>query len=573
VIAFLRERESRCRTILESQPGLICRIGPDMTLTYTNPAFSRLAGIPVKDLTGTRFSDHISGDDRDTFLDAVGKLTPERSSCTLALRLDRPPGESGSPVWTEWTFTAVVDNERLPVVIHGTGKDISWEREHAARQERKLENLAFLSRTAMEFVDMEDTDNIFQFIAEKIQALLPHSVVGVMTHDPVVKTARLESVAADEDVVSAFREWFGTDMVGMVFNLDQETYAEVDYTKKGIIEGPPLYYFLLHRFPEEACRCVEEGCSLGKTYVMGFSCHGRRFGSVALILRRGTEIENPELLEAFVNQASVALLRWQTRKAAEEEVVRVHASLEQQVDERMAELQAANRNLESFSFSVSHDLRAPLRSIEGFSGIFLQQYGKDLPPEARRLIEKVRQSTVRMSGLIDAILTFSRSTRKELRREEVDMQALVRNVLGEQIAARPGQKVEPVITSLPACRADPVLLRQVLENLLSNALKFSRTREVSRIEVGSFPEDGHIVYYVRDNGIGFDMAHAERVFRVFERVHDGTSYEGTGIGLAIADQIVRRHGGRIWVESVRNEGSTFYLTLGRRPGEGEDLVR
>ena len=301
---------------------------------------------------------------------------------------------------------------------------------------------------------------------------------------------------------------------------------------------------------------------------MGFSSHGELFGNVIFALRKGDTIQNPELLEAFVNQASVALLKWKTRKAAEEEIARVHAGLEQAVAERTAALQAANKNLESFSYSVSHDLRAPLRSIEGFSSIFLNVHGKDLSADGKQLIEKIRQNTVRMADLIDAILEFSRAGRKELQRERIDIQTMAREILDELAVSRPGQQIETAIGNLPPCMADPILMRQVLQNLLSNALKFSRCRDISRIEVGSYDDDGQPVYYVRDNGIGVDMKYADRLFKVFERLHDGKEYEGTGIGLAIVDNIIRRHGGKVWMESEIDKGCSCNFTIdgGNRSG-------
>jgi len=559
----LRERESRCRTILESQPGMICRLGPGLELTFANRAFIVFSGGAQYELTETRFQDYIIEDDREIFLGAVRELAPGNPTFTREFWLRPLLPETGPMVWTEWTFTAAFDEQDRPIRIHGSGKNITGEREQSAARVQQLENLTFLSRTALEFLDMEDTVDIHQHIAENFLHLLPpHSTVSVQSHDLATGTATVEALIADDDVLSAFRECFGTDLKGIVFPLERETYTQVDYSRKGIAEGPPLYYFLLRAFPEEVCHHVEEICSFGQGYVMGFSSQGRVFGNIAFYLRKGEVIENSQILEAFVNQASVALLRWSTRKAAEQEIARVHAGLEQTVAERTAALRAAIRNLESFSYSVSHDLRAPLRAIDGFSSIFLSQYGNDLPPEARQLLEMVRQNATRMAGLIDAILQFSRAGRVELRKEDVDMQALVYGVADEEIAARPGQKIERTIGNLPPCRADPVLLRQVLRNLLSNALKFSRNRDISRIEVGSFPEDGHPVYYVRDNGIGFDPQYAHRIFRVFERLHEGEDYEGTGIGLAIVDQIIQRHGGRVWAESDAGEGATFFFTAG-----------
>jgi len=558
----LRERESRCRTILESQPGLICRFGPDLILTFVNRAFTQLTETSSENLVGTCIMDYIQPEDRDTFTDAIKALSPDSHSATLDLRINSHHSGPERTHLIEWTFTAAFGDGHTPALIQGTGMDVSKEREHAEEQAEQLENLAFLSRTAMEFVDMEESDDIFRFIAEKVYSLLPHSAVVVTTHDSVTKTFTIRTLVADDDILSAFRYWFSRDLEGLVLRSDQYTFAKIVLSKKGIIEGPPLYHLFIFTFPEEACKRIEESCSLGKIYLIGCTSMGELFGHVAFALRKGDTVRNPELIEAFVNQASVALLRWKTRKAAEEEIAREHAGLEQTVAERTAALQAANKNLESFSYSVSHDLRAPLRYIEGFSSILQNEHGKDLSSDGKQLIEKIRQNTVRMADLIDAILEFSRAGRKALQRERIDVQAMTREVLDELAVSRPGQQIETVIGDLPPCIADPILMRQVLQNLLSNALKFSRCRDISRIEVGSFDNDGQPVYYVRDNGIGVDMKYTDRLFKVFERLHDGKEYEGTGIGLAIVDNIIRRHGGKVWIESDIDKGCSCYFTTG-----------
>ncbi|OPY41831.1 MAG: adaptive-response sensory kinase [Methanoregulaceae archaeon PtaU1.Bin222] len=562
LVENLRERESRCRTILESQPGLICRFEPDLILTFVNRAFTQLMETSPENLIGTCITDYIQPEDRNTFSDAIKALSPVSHSAMLDLKIHSPYRNPERNHLIAWTFTAAFSEGHTPALIQGTGMDVSREREHVDEQARQLENLAFLSRTAMEFVDMEESDDIFRFIAEKVYSLLPHSAVVVTTHDSVAKTFTIRTLVGDDDILSAIRYWLGRDLEGLVLRSDQYTFPKIGLTKKGFIEGPSLYHLFIFMFPEEACKRIEESCSLGKIYLIGCSSKGELFGHVTFALRKGDTVRNPELIEAFVNQASVALLRWKARKAAEEEITKVHAGLEQVVAERTAALQAANRNLESFSYSVSHDLRTPLRSIEGFSSILQKEHGKDLSPDGTQMIEKIRQNTLRMADLIDAILEFSRAGRKELQRERIDVQTMAREVLDELAASRPGQQIDIVIGDLPPCMADPILMHQVLQNLLSNALKFSRCRDTSKIEVGSYDNGGRTVYFVRDNGIGVDMKYADRLFHVFEQLHDDKKYEGTGIGLAIVDNIIRRHGGKVWIESEIDKGFSCYFTTG-----------
>jgi two-component system, sensor histidine kinase and response regulator len=238
-----------------------------------------------------------------------------------------------------------------------------------------------------------------------------------------------------------------------------------------------------------------------------------------------------------------------------------NAALERALREHAAELEAANRELESFSYSVSHDLRAPLRSIHGFSKILLAEFSAQLPEEARRLLDRVAANAVRMGDLIEDLLRFSRVARQPLQRRPVQVGDLVREVLDELRAPDPERALELSIGALPDCVADRSLLRQVFSNLLSNALKYTRRCEAPCIGLGCDEVEGERRYFVRDNGAGFDMQHASKLFGVFSRLHTADQFEGTGIGLSIVQRIVQRHGGRIWAEAEVDKGATFYFTL------------
>jgi PAS domain S-box-containing protein len=250
------------------------------------------------------------------------------------------------------------------------------------------------------------------------------------------------------------------------------------------------------------------------------------------------------------------------RKKAEEEVRHLNEELEKRVIQRTAQWEASNKELEAFAYSVSHDLRAPLRAINGFSRILLEEYAQELSAEAYRYLEVVRKNAVQMGELIDHLLAFSRLGRQSVIKEPVDMRVLVEQSLAELSGEQEGRQVEIVIGELPACNADSRLFKQVVLNLLSNAVKFTRCREKARIEFGTAgsPSD-ETVYFVRDNGAGFDMRYADKLFGVFHRLHSTEQYEGTGVGLAIVQRIVIRHGGRIWAEGEVDKGATFYFSL------------
>jgi len=247
-------------------------------------------------------------------------------------------------------------------------------------------------------------------------------------------------------------------------------------------------------------------------------------------------------------------------------------SLEGRVEERTRELQsrsaelaAANKELEAFCYSVSHDLRAPLRGIDGFSRTLLEEYaGKTLDDQGSHYLRRVRANTQRMGELIDDLLHLSRLTRSDLVRTQVDISAIARRV-GAEIAARDTSRaVDFVVEDGLVADADSHLVPVVFENLLGNAWKFSGKRADAKVEVGRRREDGEDVFFVRDNGAGFDMQYADKLFGVFQRLHGAAEFEGTGIGLATVQRVVLRHGGRIWAESAPNKGASFYFTLGGR---------
>jgi len=249
------------------------------------------------------------------------------------------------------------------------------------------------------------------------------------------------------------------------------------------------------------------------------------------------------------------------RKQAEETVHQLNSELEQRVAQRTAQIEAANKDLEEFSYSMSHDLRTPLRAIDGFSKIFLEDYGSKLDDEGRRLLSVVSDNARRMGRLVDDILHFLNMSRRKVEFSSIDVVKLAAEVFSELQAAAPARRMRLEIGVLPPAWGDRDMLREVLRNLLVNAVKFSPGEGEVLIEVGSTVTEGETVYSVTDHGIGFDMRYVDKLFRVFERVHQTGQYEGSGIGLAIVKRIITRHGGRVWAEGKVNEGATIYFAI------------
>jgi signal transduction histidine kinase len=272
---------------------------------------------------------------------------------------------------------------------------------------------------------------------------------------------------------------------------------------------------------------------------------------------RVTKLEDDEVgvLTDAINQMLVRI------EEQTEEITSLNQGLEQKIIDRTSELQAANKELESFSYSVSHDLRAPLRSIHSYISILNEEYGEKMDEEAKRLINIVTANSQKMGQLIDDLLAFSRLGRRELLKTALNMNSLVTTVWEDQIHLQERSNVTLVCPVLPNAVGDGASMTQVWTNLISNALKYSRHKECSMVEIGHFMQNGATVYFVRDNGAGFDMKYYHKLFGVFQRLHSAKEFEGTGVGLAIVHRIITRHGGRVWAESKVNQGTTFYFSI------------
>ncbi len=331
-----------------------------------------------------------------------------------------------------------------------------------------------------------------------------------------------------------YSDWYGlpeADIVGKTVRelVGEDGYAQVrDHIRKALERGKIVRY-------ELALRIRGESRQLLATYVPDVGPDGRT---------RGYYVMAEDVTEF---------------KQAEGKIRELNETLERRVAERTAELEAANRQLESFSYSVSHDLRAPLRAIAGFSEMLVEQARGELSRDHAMLLERVARNVHKMNALIDDLLSFSRTSRAALEPTDFDLAALVREVSEGLQATYPSARIE--IRALPRVSGDRALLRQVLANLIGNALKFSSKADEPRVEVGQVRRDGGTIVYVRDNGVGFDMSYSDKLFGVFQRLHRTDEFEGTGVGLAIVQQVVHRHGGRVWAEAAPGKGATFYFTL------------
>jgi len=329
---------------------------------------------------------------------------------------------------------------------------------------------------------------------------------------------------------------------------DNVEYALKD-TPCGDVVGKSICCFpkdVRHLFPRDAV--LQEMAAESYVGTTLWSSHGRPIGLIAVLSRR--PLRNPRLVESILKLVAIRAAGELERRQAEEKL-----------KERTYQLEEANKELESFCYSVSHDLRAPLRAIDGYTRMILREQGDKFDENVRQKFAVIRNNAKMMGQLIDDLLALSRLGVRELSVSPLNVGDLIRDVWEELKTIYPDRHRNLKMDTVPPGIGDRALIKQVFVNLLANAIKFTRTREVPLIEVGGYREEQSNVYYVRDNGVGFDMQYYEKLFGVFQRLHSADNYEGTGVGLAIVLRIVQRHGGRVWAVSKVGEGACFYFTL------------
>jgi len=413
--------------------------------------------------------------------------------------------------------------------------------EHAqlhAAVSRRAEQLATLNRLTRSLMASEDAEAVGRAIMEAARTLVPGSAVRLWdAPEPGDALMLVASTGLREPRGGKLRLDTGEGLAGLAAAARRPVYSP-DVT----------------RDPRYVNREWATAEGLVSALVIPLLSGDRLRGMLATFTREHHEFDQTErdLLEALSAHAAIAL-----------ETVRHARALEGRVRARTAELEAANRDLEAFAYTVSHDLRAPLRGLANLVQMLVTDHLAELSPRARDYLGLMQERVRRMGQLIDDLLAFSRSARQPLARQRLAPAAIARRAF-EDLRGE-GRQVDFVLEELPDCLADPALLHQVFVNLLGNALKFTRTRERARVEVRACAGGGQPVYLVRDNGVGFDPRQADRLFGVFRRAHTAQEYEGWGVGLAIAQRIVERHGGRIWAQGEVGRGATFFFTLGAGP--------
>jgi signal transduction histidine kinase len=363
------------------------------------------------------------------------------------------------------------------------------------------------------------------------------SILDRETNTAVMLASTIENMQADLSVYPLTAESIELLMQGIPYVNDHIDDASLTEFEEGLQKLGMQSYVIMPLYTEEGLQ-----------------------GMITIAFKRPQRLDKEQfkIVEEVAVQLSIALRQVELFSQIQEYA----NNLERLVEERTAQLEAKANELEAFTYSVSHDLRAPLRAMDGFARMLDQKYSADLPEKAQHYVSRIQQNAKRMGLLIDGLLTLSRIGRRDLQLYPVDFTNLAQEVINNLTSDDQIGHANIVLDPLPKTHGDPALLKQLLFNLISNAVKYSHKEETPQIIISSFEENGEPVYFVKDNGVGFDMQYANKLFGVFQRLHSVEDYEGTGIGLATVYRIVMRHNGRIWAEAAVNEGATFFFTLG-----------
>lgn len=545
----LRESEERYRRIVETAGEGIWIIDAESNTSFANSKIAEMLGYSVEEMFGMPLF---------VFMDAEGQAIAaanvERRRQGIREQHDfKFRRKDGSDLWAIMSTNPIFDSVGQYAGALGMATDIT------DRKRNEEERAQILAREQKARAEAEAAQQRFLGLVQGLDAV-------VTEVDPATWEFSFVSHRAEAILGYPIERWFTEPNFWVNLVHPDDLDEAVASCQAATAQGRD------HKFEYRAIaadgRIVwlrdfvsvildDEGCPQQLLGLMVDITDQKRAESVLQEANDELEIRVEQRTTDLRNTLEQLEIEITERKRVEEDINK----LNEQLKLRATELEVTNKELEAFSYSVSHDLRAPLRAINGFSRILLDEYAPGLNPEAGRYLQMMRDNAKQMGCLIDDLLTFSRLSRSALKKQPVQPNDLVRQVFTD-LYYEENRHVEISISNLPACQADSALLKQVWVNLLANALKFTQQRETALIEVGCQQIDGELVYLVKDNGVGFDMQYAHKLFGVFQRLHRAEEYEGTGVGLAIVQRIIHRHGGRVWAESEVNKGATFYFTVG-----------
>ncbi len=534
--------------IFTDAPVMICCLAPDGSTVAINPAGERLTGYRAEELIGHNFWRVLfPGDDYQQIAQGVLDTLEEVDLLDYEMTITT---KEGFPRIISWNLISRYEGDELVEFI-GFGIDLTQRRQAEQEREQLLHahehrsrHLQLAAEVATSVSTLLDTQELIAQTVEKIKETFDYYYVGLFLVDESGEYAELRAGTGEA----------GQEMIKAGHKLKVGDGSMIGWSianglpRIALDVGQDAVHFSNPRLPDTRSEVA-----------LPLISRGQRIGALTFQSTAESAFTDNDLVILSVMAEQLAVAIENTRLY---EQVQLHAAhLEKSVAERTAELTAVNKELEAFAYSVSHDLRAPLRAIDGFSQALLEDYAASLDSTGLDYLHRVRTATRRMGQLISDLLKLSRLTRGEMHRERVDLSTLASEVLTDLSTLQPERQADCIIAPGLVVDGDIRLLRVALENLLGNAWKFTSKLPYSRIEFGQTEIDGERVFFVRDNGAGFDMSYVGKLFGAFQRLHAVTEFEGTGIGLATVQRVIHRHGGRIWAEGQVEQGATFYFTL------------
>jgi PAS domain S-box-containing protein len=537
----LRESENMYKSLVGNVPAIIFTIDLEGKITFVSQRVEEILGYESAEAINMNILNFIPEEDRQRAMESLQKgMTGEKVTHFQTPMIKK----SGERLILECSFTRVYKNGAL-IGAQGTAVDIT---------------------------DRKRAETAHNLNSERMKALLQLNQMTEATLQEITDFTREEAVRLTGSTIGYLAFLNEEESVLTMHSWSKSAMAEC-----AISDKPIVYPIVTTGLWGEAVRQRRAVITndyaaanpLKKGYPHGHVAVKRHmntpvFEGSRIVIVAGVGNKAEEYNESDVQQLTLlmeAMWRLLENKRANNELLKLNAELEQRVIERTSQLETVNKELEAFSYSVSHDLRAPLRSIDGFSQALLQDYPDLLDEQGKNYLQRVRSNTQRMGELIDDLLKLSRVTRSEMKLEMVNLSTLAQSIANELQQTQPGRQVEFVITLGLNASGDANLLRLLLEHLLGNAWKFTEKHSQARIEFGSTRVDGEQVFFVRDDGAGFDMTYADKLFAPFQRLHSAGEFPGIGIGLATVQRIIHRHGGRVWAEGEIEKGAIFYFTL------------
>ena len=589
----LRESEERFRKVFENAATGISITDWEGRLQHCNPAFCALLGYTEEEFRRMDFASLIHAEDRDRNLAEIRRL--QAGELPFFEIENRYVRKDGQPVWVHKFVSVLPDATGRPVHLLALVTDVT-ERKRAEGTLRRL-NEELEQRVEERTEELRETvAQLEEEMSDREEAEQKAAALGRLYR---LLTRVYEAIVHAQEQEGLFRQacrimmeegdfllcWIGRVdwQAGLVraaaqFDLLDDYPQNITISLGDVPEGRGPTGVAVRQGRWDVCLDIaadprmdpwrKEARARGFKSSAAFPLFvgGRVEGVLTLYSGQKGFFDTEEIsaLNSLAQEISFAMEsmdREARRRQAEAEIHRLNEELEQRVKERTAQLEFANRELEAFTYSVSHDLKAPIRAIQGFSRMLASEHASRLDEEGLRLLDVIVDNTRTMGNLINDLLALSRLERQQLSKSVVDMEAISKQAFLQLWAEAPGRDLQLIVADPPPAFGDPKLLTQVMLNLLDNAIKYTKSRKSAVIEVGGQVADQETVYYVKDSGVGFDERYAGNLFGVFQRLHGREEYEGSGVGLAIVQRLVLRHGGRVWAEGKVNQGATFFFAL------------